>query len=172
MCERRRGCAQGWAGILVPVHSQEWKPLIPVPELWEWIFSSPSRSWIMGMGFFHHLSVPEMWESQVFGFFYSLPIPEFAISQTGIKTGIGLLWETRLSKQCEFCDYGQPDREISVFFTPSLKHLTNSMYEAIIYCISGEAHSYSHQQNTRDQIALHRSKVVIINKINSIWRGS
>ena len=64
--------------------------------------------------------------------------------------------------------YGQPDREISVFFTPSLKHLTNSMYEAIIYCISGEAHSYSHQQNTRDQIALHRSKVVIINKINSI----
>ena len=45
----------------------------------------------MGMGFFHHLSVPEMWESQVFGFFYSLPIPEFAISQTGIKTGIGLL---------------------------------------------------------------------------------
>ena len=47
---------------------------LPVPELWEWIFSFPSRSRIVGMDFFN-----------------SLPIPEFAISQTGIKTGIGLL---------------------------------------------------------------------------------
>ena len=106
---------QGWAGIPVPVHSQEWKPLIPFPELWEWIFSFPSRSRISGMLFFHSLPVPELWEwfffipfpfpncgngffsfpsrSRIVGmdFFNSLPIPEFAISQTGIKTGIGLL---------------------------------------------------------------------------------
>ena len=110
------GCVwQGWAGIPVPVHSQEWKPLIPFPELWEWIFSFPSRSRISGMLFFHSLPVPELWEwvffipfpfpncgngffsfpsrSRIVGmdFFNSLPIPEFAISQTGIKTGIGLL---------------------------------------------------------------------------------
>ena len=53
---------QGWAGIPVPVHSQEWKPLIPFPELWEWIFSFPSRSWILGMLFCHSLPVPEIWE--------------------------------------------------------------------------------------------------------------
>ena len=29
--------AQGWAGIPVPGHSQEWRPPIPFPELWEWI---------------------------------------------------------------------------------------------------------------------------------------
>ena len=47
---------------------------LPVPDLWELIFSFPSRSQTVGMVFFN-----------------SLPIPEFAISQTGIKTGIGLL---------------------------------------------------------------------------------
>ena len=36
---------------------------LPVPELWEWIFSFPSRSQIVGMDFFN-----------------SRPIPEFAIS--------------------------------------------------------------------------------------------
>ena len=49
---------------------------LPVPELWEWIFSFPSRSRIVGMDFFN-----------------SLPVPEFAISQTRIKTGIGVPWE-------------------------------------------------------------------------------
>ena len=76
---------QGWAGIPVPVHSQEWKPLIPFPELWEWIFSFPSRSRISGMlffipfpfpnygnGFFHSLPVPELWE---WIFFIPFPFP-------------------------------------------------------------------------------------------------
>ena len=40
---------QGWAGIHVPAHSQEWKPLIPVPKLWKWTFSLPSCSRILGM---------------------------------------------------------------------------------------------------------------------------
>ena len=35
---------------------------LPVPELWEWIFSFPSRSRIMGMVFFHSLPVSELWE--------------------------------------------------------------------------------------------------------------
>ena len=30
--------------VPVPGYSQEWKPLIPFPELWEWIFSFPSHS--------------------------------------------------------------------------------------------------------------------------------
>ena len=48
-----RSCSrQGWAGIPVPGHSQEWRPMIPVPELREWIFSFPSRSRISGMSFF------------------------------------------------------------------------------------------------------------------------
>ena len=51
------------------------KSLIPVPELWEWIFSFPSCSRvlgmlfsipshfrIMGMVFFHSLSVLELWQ--------------------------------------------------------------------------------------------------------------
>ena len=69
--------------------AQEWEPLIPFPELWEWIFlfpfcsrnlemfffipfpfpnygngffSFPSRSRIVGMDFFHSLPVPELWE--------------------------------------------------------------------------------------------------------------
>ena len=64
------------AGIPVPVHSREWKPLIPFPELWECLFfipfpfpnygngffSFPSRSRIVGMDFFHSLPVPELWE--------------------------------------------------------------------------------------------------------------
>ena len=54
---RTRGWTQGWAGIPVPGHSQEWRPLIPVPELWEWIFSFPSRSRTLGMEFF--IPVPE-----------------------------------------------------------------------------------------------------------------
>ena len=36
--KRKMRNQQGWAGIPVPGHSQEWEPLIPVPELWEWIF--------------------------------------------------------------------------------------------------------------------------------------
>ena len=64
---------QGWAGIPVPVHSQEWKPLIPFPELWEWIFSFHSRSRILGMLFFHSLPLPKLWE---WFFFHSLPVPE------------------------------------------------------------------------------------------------
>ena len=73
----------------------------PFPNFGNRFFSLPSRSRIMGMSFFHSLPVPELWEwifsfpsrSQIVGmdFFNSLPIPEFAISQTGIKTGIGLL---------------------------------------------------------------------------------
>ena len=63
--------------------------------------ASDSLSWIMGMDFFHSLPVPEFWECFFFipspfpnygnQFFHSLPIPKFAISQKGIKTGIGLL---------------------------------------------------------------------------------
>ena len=51
---------QGSAGIPIPSHSQEWRPLYPIPELWDWIFFNPfpfpnfgnglftfpSRSWI------------------------------------------------------------------------------------------------------------------------------
>ena len=78
---------QGWAGIPVPGHSQEWRPLVPVPELWEWIFSFPSRSRISGMsffipfpfpnfgnGFFHSLPVPELWEWK---FFIPFPFPNW-----------------------------------------------------------------------------------------------
>ena len=78
--------SQGWAGIPVPVHSQEWKPLISFPELWEWIFSFPSLSRISGMFFFHSPPVPELWiwvfsfpsRSRIVGmdFFHSLPVPE------------------------------------------------------------------------------------------------
>ena len=77
---------QGGAGIPVPGHSQEWRPLIPFPELWEWIFSFPSRSRILGMDFFHSLPIPGIWEwiflfpsrSRIsgMGFFNSLPVPE------------------------------------------------------------------------------------------------
>ena len=35
---------------------------LPVPLLWEWIFSFPSCSRIVGMDFFHSLPVPELWE--------------------------------------------------------------------------------------------------------------
>merc|ERR1712155_446098 len=59
--------------VPIPGHSQEWRPLIPFPELWECIFSFPSRSRILGMDFFHSLPVPEFWE---WDFFLSLPIPE------------------------------------------------------------------------------------------------
>merc|ERR1712155_294613 len=73
--------------VPVPGHSQEWRPLIPFPELWECIFSFPSRFRILGMDFFHSLPVPEFWEWDFFipfpfpkfgiGFFYSLPVPKF-----------------------------------------------------------------------------------------------
>ena len=38
------------------------KPLIPTPELWEWILSFPSRSRNMGVDFFYSLLVPKFWE--------------------------------------------------------------------------------------------------------------
>ena len=57
------------------------------PELWEWIFSFPSCSRILGMYFFHSLPGPEFWEWDFFipfpfpnfgnVFFHSLPFPEF-----------------------------------------------------------------------------------------------
>ena len=61
---------------------------LPVPELWEWVFFIPFPFPNCGNGFF---SFPS--RSRIVGmdFFNSLPIPEFDISQTGIKTGIGLL---------------------------------------------------------------------------------
>ena len=62
---------QGWAGIPVPVHSQEWKPLIPFPELWEWIFSFPSHSRILGMLFF----IPFPFPNYGNGFFIPFPLP-------------------------------------------------------------------------------------------------
>ena len=98
---------QGWAGIPVPGHSQEWRPLIPVPELWEWIFSFPSRSRISGMsffipfpfpnfgnGFFHSLPVPKLWEWK-FSFPSRSRIDHFIemISKSGIKRENGRLWE-------------------------------------------------------------------------------
>ena len=53
---------QGWAGIPVPVHSQEWRPLIPFPNFGNGFFSFPSRSRISGMDFFYSLPVPEFRE--------------------------------------------------------------------------------------------------------------
>ena len=83
----QEGLCQGWAGIPVPVHSQEWKPLIPFPELWEWIFSFPSRSRISGMFFFIPFPFPNYGNgffsfhsrSRIMGmdFFHSLPVPKF-----------------------------------------------------------------------------------------------
>ena len=67
------GPIQGWAGIPVPVHSQEWKPLIPFPELWEWIFSFPSRSRISGMLFF----IPFPFPNYGNGFFIPFLFPNF-----------------------------------------------------------------------------------------------
>ena len=61
---------QGWAGIPVPGHSQEWRPLIPFPNFGNGFFSFPSRSRISGMDFFHSLPVPEFWEC-----FFSIPFP-------------------------------------------------------------------------------------------------
>ena len=55
---------------------------LPVPEFRECFFFIPFPFPNYGNGFFH--SLPELWECIFF-------IPEFAISQTGIKTGIGLL---------------------------------------------------------------------------------
>ena len=62
---------------------------LPTPEFWESFFSFPSHSRIMRMFFLFP------YRSQIVGmdFFHSLPVPEFAITQTGIKTGIGVLWE-------------------------------------------------------------------------------
>ena len=37
---------QGWAGIPIPVPSWEWNHLIPVLEMWKWIFSFPSHSYL------------------------------------------------------------------------------------------------------------------------------
>ena len=45
--------SQGWAGIPVPVHSQEWKPLIPFPESWEWIFIGPRSDHSLPMSVTH-----------------------------------------------------------------------------------------------------------------------
>ena len=61
---------QGWAGIPVPGHSQEWRPLIPFPNFGNGFFSFPSRSRISGMDFFHSLPVPEFRE-----WIFSIPFP-------------------------------------------------------------------------------------------------
>ena len=73
----------------------------PFPNFGNAFFSFPSRSRIMGMFFFIPFPFPNCGNgffsfpsrSRIVGmdFFDSLPIPEFAISQTGIKTGIGVL---------------------------------------------------------------------------------
>ena len=75
---------------------------LPVPEFWEWIFFIPFPFPNFGNAFFFipfpfpnygngFFSFPT--RSRIVGmdFFHSLPIPKFAISQKGIKTGIGLL---------------------------------------------------------------------------------
>ena len=61
---------------------------LPVPKLWECFFFIPFLFPNCGHGFF---SFPSRSRIVVMDFFNSLPIPEFAISQTGIKMGIGLL---------------------------------------------------------------------------------
>ena len=43
---------------------------LPIPEIWEWIFLFPSRSRISGMGFFNSLPVPEFRE-----WAFSIPFP-------------------------------------------------------------------------------------------------
>ena len=60
----------------------------PFPKFWECFFFIPFPFLNYGNVFF---SFPSL--SRIVGiiFFHSLPIPEFAVSQTGIKTGIGLL---------------------------------------------------------------------------------
>ena len=58
---------------LVPICFREWKPLVSVPESWKWIFSFPSRFWILE-SIFHFLSVPEFWECF---FFMPLLFPNF-----------------------------------------------------------------------------------------------
>ena len=69
--------------VPVPWYSREWWPLIPVPEILEWIlfipfpflnfgnafFSFPSLSWILGMFF----SFPS--RSRTLGMFFSIPFP-------------------------------------------------------------------------------------------------
>ena len=57
-------------------------------EFWEYFFFIPFPFPNYGNGFFF---IPFPFPKCGNGFFHSLPIPEFAISQTGIKTGIGLL---------------------------------------------------------------------------------
>ena len=73
--------AQGWAGIPVPLHSQEWKPLIPVPELWGCMFSFPSRSRIMGMLFFIPFPFPNCGND----FFIPFPFPNLPFHEN--RTG-------------------------------------------------------------------------------------
>ena len=48
---------------------REWKPLIPVPEMWECFFSFPSCSRISGI-FFYSLPVSEFW-----GWLFFIPFP-------------------------------------------------------------------------------------------------
>ena len=52
---------QRGAGIPISFHSWEWKSLIPLPELWQFVFSFPSKSLILEIDFFHSLSVPDFW---------------------------------------------------------------------------------------------------------------
>ena len=52
---------QGWAGIPVPDHSREYRPPIPVPKVWEWVFHSRSQK--LGMLFSIPVPIPKIWES-------------------------------------------------------------------------------------------------------------
>ena len=53
---------QRGAGIPISFHSWEWKSLIPLPELWQFVFSFPSKSLILEIDFFYSLSVPDFRE--------------------------------------------------------------------------------------------------------------
>ena len=61
---------QGWAGIPVPDHSREYRPPIPIPKVWEWVFHSRSRSQKLGMQF--SIPVPKIWECN---FPFPFPLP-------------------------------------------------------------------------------------------------
>ena len=94
-----------------------------VITIWEWVFSFPSRSRIVGMDFFHSLPVPEVWE-----WIFVIPFPfpnwlfhrreskreldyckryasNFSASSTFLKTIILRRWiEPRCSKVSDWKD--------------------------------------------------------------------
>ena len=114
------GDSWGWAGIPVPVHSQEWKPPIPIPEIWEWIF--------------HSVPFPEFREC----FFYSLPVPELWECFFFLSLYVSELWEWIFSfpshsRICYFTDGNQNGNWITVRDTrPPIFSASSTFLKTII----------------------------------------